>query len=98
MAENVKNSQKQVNADGILDKIIALTFTRHANLSESEFLQKLGLKEPKDEDTEVRNARFALISACMREMLRAVDKLKLITQVVMLGLDVKEEDLRKGDK
>lgn len=89
-----KNSFKSdVNAGEILDKIIALTFTRHANLSEEEFMEKIGVSDSRGEDVEVRNARYALISACTREILKTTDKIELLKQVIMLALGVSEKDL-----
>lgn len=90
-------AKKEIGASELLDEIIALTFTRHANLDEAEFIKALGITEPKDEDTEVRNARFALISASTKELLRAINKLKLITQIIMLSCDVTEEQLKERE-
>ena len=73
----------------LLDKMIALTFARHAELSEDEYLEKLGLAEQKEKGEEalVRNAKFAVLSAITREILAENEKMKLIDATFNLIFD-----------
>ena len=82
-----KKEKKEVNPSKILDEIIALTFTRHARLTEDEFLKEIQAPDGVDEDELVRKSCFTRISAAMREILKANDKLSLINQTLCLSLD-----------
>lgn len=82
-----KKEKKEVNPSKILDEIIALTFTRHARLTEDEFLKEIQAPDGVDEAEWVRKSCFTLISAAMREILKANDKLNLINQTLCLSLD-----------
>lgn len=75
-----------IDASNILDRIIALTFTRHANLYREDFLKEIGAEPNADEDETVIKARFSLINASTKELLKANDKIKLITQTLELAI------------
>lgn len=82
-----KKEKKEVNASKILDEIIALTFTRHAKLTEEEFLKEIQAPDGVDETEWVRKSCFTLIAAAMREILKANDKITLINQTLCVSLD-----------
>jgi len=90
-----KEQPKMIDVSSIIDKIIATTLTRHARLSEEAFLKELGIKEPKTEEIEVRNCKFALINAITKEILLANDKIKLIDQTFKLVFGLNAEN--KGE-
>lgn len=79
--------KEQVNPSKILDEIIALTFTRHAKLTDEEFLKEIKAPDGVDETEWVRKVCFTLISAAMRELLKANDKITLINQTLSVSLD-----------
>jgi len=82
-----KKEKKEVNASKILDEIIALTFTRHAKLTDDEFLKEIQAPDGVDETEWVRKSCFTLIAAAMREILKANDKITLINQTLCVSLD-----------
>lgn len=84
-------AKQMIDADNILDKIIAATFTRHAGLSEEEFLKELGIPDPQDEDSEVRKARFTLLLAITKEIFKARDRIKLMMHTLKLT-DMEEKE------
>ena len=64
--------------DDLLDKICTATFTRHANLSEKEFLKEIGKENAESEHQAVREGIMALLVGCTRELLMANRRLELI--------------------
>jgi len=90
-----KKEPKLLDVSSIINKIIATTLTRHAKLTEEEFLKELKIENPKTENEEVRNCKFALMNAITREILLANDKIKLIDQTFKLVFNLNEE--KKGE-
>lgn len=72
----------------LMDKICTATFTRHANLSETDFLKEIG-KENQPEKQAVREATLALLVGCTKELMVANRRLELLIQ---------SEKLVKGNK
>ena len=81
--------QKLTTPSEVVDKIIALTFTRHANCTEEEFIKALGIENSRGEDIEVIRSRFALISAITKEFLIMQNKIGLLTELFKI--------IEKGD-
>lgn len=71
-------ANKEFSASQLIDGMIGLTFTRHANLSEQEFLKEIGAEENLTESEAVRKAKFALLKGITKELLIANDKICLI--------------------
>lgn len=69
--------QKQFVASQLLNAMVDLTLTRHANMSSEDFVKELGL-ECETEDKVVRKAKFALLNAISKEIIMANDKVRLI--------------------
>lgn len=84
------NQPKVVGVSDMINKMIALTLTRHAKLTEEEFLKELKIENPKNEKETVRNCKFALLNAITREILYANDKIKLIDQTFKLVFNLNE--------
>lgn len=77
------DEKKTVSMAAVLDGIIAKTFSRHAGLSEDEYLEKLNAKGG-EEGEEVRKARMVLLYAITKEMLKATDKVEYLTATMKL--------------
>lgn len=69
---------KEFIASQLIDSMIDLTFTRHAKLSEQEYLKEIGAKETDTEQQAVKKAKYTLLKAITKEMLIANDKVSLI--------------------
>lgn len=69
--------EKKLSSTKMFNQICAVTFTRHAGLSSEEFLKEIG-KDIKDERTAVRQAKFALMAGCIRELACANAKIELL--------------------
>ena len=67
------------NASNLMDKLCTATFTRHANLSEEDFLKEIG-KENQNEKQAVREATMSLIVGCTKELMVANRRLELLIQ------------------
>lgn len=91
MARPKKQEKEMINANLLLDKIIGATFTRHASLSEEEFLKEIQASEGDSEDVAVIKARYTLINSCTRELLKANDTIKMINATLNLCFDEKKE-------
>lgn len=74
--------ERHETASTILDKVCASTFTRHANLSEADFLKEIGRETDENEDVAVREARMNLMIACTKEVLALNEKLKDAVKVL----------------
>lgn len=75
--------------DDLLDKICTATFTRHAFLSEKEFLKEIGKENAENEHQAVRESIMALLVGCTKELLTANRRLELI---IATGKYVKGEE------
>lgn len=85
------DEKKKESGGSLLDKIIALTFTRHAKLSEEEFLKAIGC-EGQTEEEAVRKGKFALMSACTKAFLVAKNKIDLMNATLKLSMEKKEQE------
>lgn len=66
------------NTTELIDKICSATFTRHANLSEKEFLKAIGKENATSEKQAVRESTLALLIGCTKELLTANRRLELM--------------------
>lgn len=84
--------EKKVNADTMLNQIVAETMTRYNNLTENEYLKALGVdieKYPNLKEDEVSNiAIFNMLLAMQRRLLR----LKTTINVICANLDMKQKN------
>lgn len=84
--------EKKVNADTMLNQIVAETMTRYNNLTENEYLKALGVdieKYPNLKEDEVSNiATFNMLLAMQRRLLR----LKTTLNVICANLDMKQKN------
>lgn len=79
----------------ILDKIIALTYTRHAGLPYKEFAEKTGLDAEKDEETAVREGKFKLIRALTKQCFEVINEINSITELLKLYCEGENNNGRK---
>lgn len=84
--------EKKVNADTMLNQIVAETMVRYNNLTENEYLKALGVnieKYPNLKEDEVSNiAIFNMLLAMQRRLLR----LKTTLNVICANLDMKQKN------
>lgn len=84
--------EKKVNADTMLNQIVAETMVRYNNLTENEYLKALGVdieKFPNLKEDEVSNiAIFNMLLAMQRRLLR----LKTTINVICANLDMKQKN------
>ncbi len=83
----------------LLDQIFKGTFTRHAGKPLAEVFAELKLKTEDgcDEELELRKAKLSLLSACTAELFSAIEKIKQIRKTVLIGCDVSEDEIKKGE-
>lgn len=80
-----KVAERQAN--NLMNCIIAKTFSRHALMTEEEFLKDIGFEgSGKTEDEAVRIATFNVITETMNQLLRAKQSLKMATGLIKLYL------------
>lgn len=88
--EKEKNKTPKIEASKMLDQMVALTLSRHVDLSEEEFIKAMNLQEcyASDEEGAVREARFKLYIAITRELLSQLDAAKRLNAILkdMLGI------------
>lgn len=89
MAEEQK---EQITPSEILDRIIALTYTRHAGLPYEEFAEKTGIDKEKPEDQAVREGKFKLLRAITRKGFDAINEIRGIREYLEACFE------EKGDK
>lgn len=92
MSKKSSQVREMIDADAILDKIVALTFTRHAKLSEEDFLKEIKAQEGDSEEIAILKSKFALISACTRELLRANDTLRMLNATLNISFGDNKND------
>ena len=81
----------------LIDKIVALTFARHADLTDEEFLKAIGMSEKDGTvDEKVRTAKYNLIVAITKELLKSCDTVKRLTAIMKMMLEVEIDD-KKGE-
>lgn len=84
--------EKKVNADTMLNQIVAETMVRYNNLTENEYLKALGVdveKYPNLKEDEVSNiAIFNMLLAMQRRLLRV----KTTLNVICANLDMKQKN------
>lgn len=86
--------------DNLMSMIVAKTFSRHAGLSETDYLKEIGFdKSGKSEAEAVRTAFLNLLVASTKELLKARTTTKNLTALLTDCLaDEKDlEEIKKGD-
>lgn len=88
----MEEKKEKVNADTMLNQIVAETMTRYNNLTENEYLKALGVdveKFPNLKEDEVSNiAIFNMLLAMQRRLLR----LNTTINVICANLDMKQKN------
>jgi len=88
----MEEKKEKVNADTMLNQIVAETMTRYNDLTENEYLKALGVdveKFPNLKEDEVSNiAIFNMLLAMQRRLLR----LKTTLNVICANLDMKQKN------
>ena len=96
MADEEKKVETTTPSE-ILDKIIALTYTRHAGLPYKDFAEKTGLDPEKDEDIAVREAKFKMYRAITKQCFEVVNEINSITELLKLYCEGEDNNGRKED-
>lgn len=94
MADEEKKVETTTPSE-IVDKIIALTYTRHAGLPYEEFAEKTGLDKSKDEETAVREGKFKLIRALTKQCFEVINEINGIAQLLKLYCEGENDNGRK---
>lgn len=88
----MEEKKDKVNADTMLNQIVAETMTRYNDLTENEYLKALGVdveKFPNLKEDEISNiAIFNMLLAMQRRLLR----LKTTLNVICANLDMKQKN------
>ncbi len=88
----MEEKKEKVNADTMLNQIVAETMTRYNDLTENEYLKALGVdveKYPNLKEDEISNiAIFNMLLAMQRRLLR----LKTTLNVICANLDMKQKN------
>lgn len=88
----MEEKKEKVNADTMLNQIVAETMTRYNDLTENEYLKALGVdveKFPNLKEDEISNiAIFNMLLAMQRRLLR----LKTTLNVICANLDMKQKN------
>ena len=92
-----KEDVKRTTPSEIIDKIIALTYTRHAGLPYKDFAGKVGLDPEKEESVAVREGSFKLIRAITKSLFEVINEINGITQILTLYCDNKGEQNGKHE-
>lgn len=83
--------KKTTTPSEVVDKIVALTYTRHAGLPYAEFAEKTGLDAEKEEAQAVREGKFKLLRAITKELFQTINKVNGIDEILKLYCDEKGE-------
>lgn len=83
----------KIEAEKLLDKMVALTLSRHATTAIEDFLKELNL-DGDDEDQAVREARFKLYIAWTKETIKQIDSIKRLNAILKDFLGVTDEMLK----
>ena len=84
--------------DDLLDKICTATFTRHANLSEKEFLKEIGFEgTDKSEDEAIRIAKMNVYIETTNQLIKATNTIKQITALLKIYLGDEKIVEEKGE-
>jgi len=89
----------EVKCEGqeLIDKIVALTFARHADLSDEEFLKAIKMDGKEGTvDEKVREARYNLILAISKELIKSCDTVKRLTAIMAMMLEVDTDKIQGG--
>lgn len=78
------DEEKNTTPSEVLEKIIALTFARHAGLPDDEFSEKMGISIEKGEEQAVREAKYNLMVACTKELFRARHTINIVGATMKL--------------
>lgn len=97
--EKAELKEPKIEADKILDQMVALTLSRHANFSDEEFAKAMNLAEmySENEDGAVREARFKLYIAITREMLSQINAVKRLNAILKDLLGVTDEMIKEQE-
>lgn len=88
---------KQETHGDILSQIVSETFVRHRDLTEEEFLERIGFKDSgMTEEEAVRTAMFNVMVAATKELLKAEGTLNMAN--AMFRLHILDEDLTEEKK
>lgn len=94
-----KDSKKVLN-DGlnILNAIISTTFTRHNDLTEQEFKERLKAEKSKlNEEQLIRVGMFNIVVELTKEVFRLQQKTNLTAETIKLLLDNEEKENGKKE-
>lgn len=83
MADEEKKVETTTPSE-IIDKIIALTYTRHAGIPYKDFAEKTGLDPEKDEETAVREGKFKLLRALTKQCFELKNEIDSVTELLKL--------------
>lgn len=100
MVEEPKTEKKSLTGNKMLDLIIAKTYSRHNDLSESEFLEAIGFKDSgKTEEEAVRIAMMNVIVAMTKVLIECKGTLNITNGFLksMLNEDVSVKDEKEGE-
>ena len=90
------------NNSNLMNTIISETFARHADISEEEFLKKIGFAETgKTEDEAIRIAMFNVMVVATRELLNLEGKINMangLFRTYMLEEGIAEQETEEESK
>lgn len=90
MEKTAEQYAAEKTGDNLMNVIIAKTFARHAEMSESEYLKEIGFENSgKTEDEAVRIAFLNVLGAATKEFIQAKQSLTCATAVL--------KELTKGE-
>lgn len=92
--KNIERAEQALeNQEGskIMRAIIAKTYSRHANLTEQEFLKEIGFEgSGKNEEEAIRIATFNVLTEITMQLFRAQRTIDLATNTLNLFLNGKD--------
>lgn len=89
--EQVKQEQVKMGEE-LIDKMVALTYARHAELDEKAFLKAFNFDENENEEEVVRLARYNLIVAISKEYLKAINTVQRLTAILKEFFEDKQDE------
>lgn len=97
-AKTVEEKVAERQANNLLNFIIAKTYARQANMSESEFLENIGFDGTgKTENEAFRIALMNILIAISNKVIDSRQKIKNITACFKLMLDDNENNEKDGE-
>lgn len=95
--EQVKQEQVKMGEE-LIDKMVALTYARHAELDEKSFLKAFNFDENENEEEVVRLARYNLIVAISKEYLKAINTVQRLTAILKEFFEDKQDEQTTEEK